>query len=135
MSKITIITYGALWDAAPAATLTVDLRGQLFNPFKDPAHRSKTALDSDVFNRVMNTPGARTLASGLGMAVLALANSGKDITLAVGCAGGRHRSVAIARAVFASLKSTHGDKFEIELVHRDVRKPVWSEELHGPAAS
>ena len=45
----------------------------------------------------------------------------KYITLAVGCTGGKHRSVAIAEELAKQLSGSYGE-FEIEAhaVHRDV---------------
>lgn len=123
--KIKIITFGYLWGAAPEATLTVDLRGRLVNPYKDTAMRELTGYDSVIYHRVMDTPGALTLADGLYAAVTALALSGKDVTLAVGCSGGRHRSVAVARAVAHRLRTQVGSPYEVELVDRDIPKGVF----------
>jgi UPF0042 nucleotide-binding protein len=127
MSKVTIITFGYLWADAPEAAITVDLRGQLFNPFKDPAHRERTGLEQDVYERVMSSDGAEMTADGLAFAVAGLTAGTKDITLAVGCAGGRHRSVSIGRKVTKILISLGLAGVAIELVHRDVDKPVWTE--------
>ena len=39
------------------------------------------------------------------------------LTIAVGCTGGRHRSVTVAEEIFAHLK---GLKREVTLTHRDI---------------
>ena len=41
------------------------------------------------------------------------------LTIAIGCTGGRHRSVAVARALAASLESAG---YTAALVHRDIAK-------------
>ena len=43
------------------------------------------------------------------------------LTLAVGCTGGRHRSVVAAEAVAAYLKK---NKYSVQIYHRDI--------MHGP---
>lgn len=49
------------------------------------------------------------------------AQEGKSyLTLAVGCTGGRHRSVAIAEAIAKSIRSQK--KFEVRVHHRDAAK-------------
>jgi len=118
--RIQVVTFGYLHGAAPEASITVDLRGRLYNPFKDPASRELTGLDKVIYDRVLSTDGAMCLTSGLEQVVRVLALSDKDVTLAVGCAGGRHRSVTIGRKVVEYL-----DDYEVTLVHRDVDKPVY----------
>jgi UPF0042 nucleotide-binding protein len=41
------------------------------------------------------------------------------LTIAVGCTGGRHRSVTIAGAIFDHFRKT---KDQIEIVHRDINQ-------------
>jgi UPF0042 nucleotide-binding protein len=41
------------------------------------------------------------------------------LTLAVGCTGGRHRSVVIARAISEHINAS---EFQIEMIHRDIRQ-------------
>ncbi len=42
------------------------------------------------------------------------------LTLAVGCTGGRHRSVAVARRIYEHLAARHG---AVRLLHRDLEPP------------
>jgi len=41
------------------------------------------------------------------------------LTIAVGCTGGRHRSVTIARAIFEHLKKSGK---QVEISHRDIEQ-------------
>jgi UPF0042 nucleotide-binding protein len=44
----------------------------------------------------------------------------KYLTLALGCTGGRHRSVALARHLFEHLQA---GPWTVELLHRDIHLP------------
>lgn len=77
--------------------LMVDLRRHFRDPHVDPALRQLTALDDAVRTAVRNTAGITDLVATLTGAVLAY-RSGPSahrhpVTVATGCAGGRHRSV------------------------------------------
>ena len=48
-------------------------------------------------------------------------NEGKNqLVIAIGCTGGKHRSVTVAKALYAHLKS-HGE-YGIRMDHRDIDK-------------
>jgi UPF0042 nucleotide-binding protein len=51
-----------------------------------------------------------------------LAEGKAHLVLAIGCTGGRHRSVAIAQHLAARYAS--GEEYLVEVVHRDVDRPV-----------
>lgn len=124
-TAVKITTFGYLWGPAPEATLTIDLRGQLVNPYKDASKRHLTALDPEVYRHVMNSRGALSLAHGLYVALVSLRHSGKPLHLAVGCAGGLHRSVSVGRRLEMLLSDHSVDIGAVELVHRDVAKGVF----------
>ncbi|MFI6513628.1 ATPase [Streptosporangium sp. NPDC050855] len=119
---VTVISFGYGHGPAPEAELTIDARRYLRNPHDDPAMRYLTGLDPAVHQHVMNTPGAQESVYGavdFALNVLA-ATVGQPVTIAVGCAGGRHRSVVLAREIAAELQN-YGD---VRLTHRDVERPV-----------
>ncbi|ATE53612.1 RapZ C-terminal domain-containing protein [Actinosynnema pretiosum] len=103
---ITVLSFGYLHGPAPEAELTIDTRRFL----RDPARvRSAGLLDSTGLNQVvrdmvMNTPGARDAATTAADFTAALVESGKPAVVAVGCAGGRHRSVALAEEIAKQLR-------------------------------
>lgn len=123
-------SFGYLHGPPPeGAVITVDVRDVLRDPFHDLAMRELTGFDAAVRERVMSTLGALTLVAALQAAVTALrptdAMTGQErcrlVRVAIGCAGGRHRSVALANELTARLVAAGiGAEFE----HRDIRLPV-----------
>jgi UPF0042 nucleotide-binding protein len=116
-----ITSFGYLHGAAPRADLTVDLRESYRDPHVDPALRELTAADPRVTAAVLATPGIPALVSAVTAAVRDLLGSGTLATAAIGCAGGRHRSAAVAARVAALLEA---DGIAVTTVHRDIAKPV-----------
>jgi len=93
--------------STPRADVLVDVREHLRDPHVDPAFRELTGHDTAVMERVLATPGASALIDALVAAAAALLTgarrTGRLVRVAIGCAGGRHRSVVIADAVAARL--------------------------------
>ncbi|CNF63221.1 glmZ(sRNA)-inactivating NTPase [Mycobacterium tuberculosis] len=124
MHEITITTFGYLHDAPPPAHITLDLREHFRDPHIDPALRYLTARDTAVHEAVRTTPGVLPLLDAAAHAVLAyLAGpSAGPVTVAVGCAGGRHRAATVGDLLATTLAETHG--LAVTLTHRDLDKPV-----------
>lgn len=121
---VTIISFGYRHSRElPAATITLDVRDRLRDPHVSPAMRQLTGLDQVVAEHVAATPGAARLVrhTALMVADLAAETTGDSIGLAIGCAGGRHRSVALAQLIRDELTFL-GVAARVE--HRDLRKPV-----------
>jgi RNase adaptor protein for sRNA GlmZ degradation len=120
---VTVTSFGYGHSNPPEADLTVDARRLLRNPHHDPAMRYLTGLDAPVRDHVLATPGARNLIANIAAAAAALlADTGaRQVTLAVGCVGGRHRSVVLAASIADALR---GAGLSIRLEHRDVHRPV-----------
>ncbi|WP_037802786.1 RapZ C-terminal domain-containing protein, partial [Streptomyces resistomycificus] len=59
MATVTVVSFGYLHDAPPAADLTVDLRHHFRDPHVSPELRYMTAKDREVRDAVMGTPGIR----------------------------------------------------------------------------
>jgi RNase adaptor protein for sRNA GlmZ degradation len=121
-----VTSFGYGHGAAPEADVELDVRTMLRNPHVDPAMRCRTGLDADVHDHVMNTPGARNLVSETTLHVINLLRDGFDresrlARVAVGCVGGRHRSVALAVEIAAALGRAG---VGADVVHRDVDKAV-----------
>lgn len=90
----------------------VDTRA-LRNPHGDPHLRSLTGLDESVQNFVRNTGG--DVYVGICKSMLMLARQGRNV--AVGCYGGRHRSVAMVEIV-AAILAIEGR--QVNVLHRDL---------------
>ncbi|MBL1086828.1 ATPase [Streptomyces actinomycinicus] len=142
-STITIISFGYLHGAPPAdAHLTIDLRQHFRDPHVSPELRYMTAHDAPVRVAVMNTPGIKQLLAATVAAVegFLAGPSGTSLTIADGCAGGRHRAATFALALEAVLTSDiasaaelgvedlaqqySGRGLAVRLVHRDLDKDV-----------
>ncbi|SES20773.1 UPF0042 nucleotide-binding protein [Actinokineospora terrae] len=125
---VRIVSFGYLHSTPPAADLVVDVRQLL----RDPARaRDGGLLDLDGLNplvrdAVMTTPGALHLADGVFTAAFHLHTlARKPVTVAFGCAGGRHRSVALAEHVAALLRTdpTSDTAIPVSVRHLHVHLP------------
>lgn len=102
--EVVVCSFGYLHGGPPAgAVVVVDVRVCLRDPHVDPGLRELTGHDPVVVAAVLATPGARGVidgVAGVAAAVLGAARrGGEPVRVAVGCAGGRHRSVVLAEAV------------------------------------
>lgn len=105
------------------ANLVFDVRF-LRNPHYDPDLRSLTGNDEAVANFILEDDGFQTFFDNLTRLVEPLipryAEEGKNyLTIAIGCTGGRHRSVFVAEKLNAWL---NGKAARIQLRHRDLDK-------------
>ena len=116
-----MISFGFKWGPPQVADLLLDARA-LPNPHWDEALRPRTGLDPEVAAYVFSEEAEpyyhalRETARRAAEAARAAGRSG--YTIAVGCTGGRHRSVAVVERLARDL----GERFEIEREHRDVEK-------------
>ena len=106
--NIQILAFGYKHGVPHEADLVIDVRF-LPNPFYITHLRDKDGRDQDVSDYVLERPEAkeflRRYTGLLDMLIPLYRKEGKSyLTLAVGCTGGRHRSVAVARALDEELK-------------------------------
>lgn len=116
--SVEVISFGYLHGDPPAAHLILDLRTHFRDPHFDPALRDMTAHDREIHDTVLNTPGIRALVEAT-VAMIRAYQAGPSptpLTVAVGCAGGRHRAAAFAMEVGARTSAT--------VTHRDLSQPV-----------
>lgn len=119
---VRLVSFGFKYGIPAHADLVLDLRF-LPNPhFVEPL-RPKTGLDAEVSTYVMDAPETQDLLRHLRPLLDYLlpqyAREGKAyLTLALGCTGGRHRSVAIAEELRRQLGAHH----EVVVSHRDAQR-------------
>jgi UPF0042 nucleotide-binding protein len=122
---VTFMTFGFKHGTPRDADLTFDVRF-LPNPHYEAELREQTGLDADVIHYVENSDGVgefyARLTPLLDYLLPAYEEEGKShLTVAIGCTGGRHRSVVVAEHLAREYQA-RGD-FMVEVVHRDVEKP------------
>ena len=103
--RLTIMSFGFKFGLPQEADLVLDVRC-LPNPFYVPGLKTKTGLDQEVVDFVMSHPEAQELLhryeAFLAYALPLYVKEGKSqLTIAVGCTGGKHRSITFARKIAA----------------------------------
>ena len=121
---VSVLSFGFKYGIPADADLVFDVRF-LPNPYYLDELRPKTGLDDRVYNYVMDCDAARKFASMLEEMVTFLIpnyiKEGKtNLVIAVGCTGGKHRSVTIARELYSRISGNN--KYGIRLEHRDIKK-------------
>ena len=121
--RIPCMSFGFKYGAPTEADMVFDVRC-LPNPFYIDELRDKTGLDSEVYDYVMEKPETKGFADRLfdmmDYLIPLYSDEGKSsLVIAIGCTGGKHRSVTLAEAL-ASHISESGLK--AATVHRDITK-------------
>ncbi|HVQ91934.1 MAG TPA: RNase adapter RapZ [Mycobacteriales bacterium] len=119
--RATVLSFGYKYGLPLDADLVVDVRF-LPNPHWIPELREHTGQEPEVRDYVLSQSGAGefldTYTSLLRLVGAGYRREGKRyLTLAVGCTGGKHRSVAIAEEL---AKRLAGDGVQTSVVHRDL---------------
>ncbi len=116
------------------ADLVFDVRF-LPNPFYIPGLGSHTGLDADVRDFVLNHPVTQEFLAKmkdlLSFLLPHYQEEGKHrLSIAIGCTGGAHRSVAISEALAAYLRETG---YSVSIEHRDLEleQAHWKEKPEG----
>ena len=107
--RATVVSFGFKYGIPVDADLVVDMRF-LPNPHWVPELRPHTGLDEDVRDYVIGHPDAKPFLDRyeelLRMLAEGYLREGKRyITVAVGCTGGKHRSVAMAEALAERMRA------------------------------
>ena len=121
---ITILSFGFKYGIPNDSDLVFDVRF-LPNPYYVDELRPLTGLDDRVFNYVMDCDIARAFADKLeDMIRFLIPNYIKEgktsLVIGIGCTGGKHRSVTIARELYSRLSKA--EDYGIRLEHRDAEK-------------
>lgn len=120
---VNVLSFGFKHGVPIDADLMFDVRF-LPNPFYIPEYRPLTGLDEEVYDYVMKWQDTDTFYDKLYDMIKYLIpqyiKEGKSqLTIAIGCTGGQHRSVALSRRLAKDL----ADKFtfSVNTTHRDAR--------------
>lgn len=121
-TRVTVLSFGYKYGLPMDADLVVDMRF-LPNPFWIPELRELPGTEPDVRNYVLSQEGAEEFLDRyhqlLRMISGGYRREGKRyLTVAVGCTGGKHRSVAIGEELAARLAAEDG--LTVKVVHRDL---------------
>jgi UPF0042 nucleotide-binding protein len=118
---LTVMSFGYKYGLPVDADLVVDCRF-LPNPHWVPELRPRTGQDPEVRDYVLGQPGATEFLDQYEALVRLVADGylreGKRyVLLAVGCTGGKHRSVAMSEQLVQRLS---GGAIEVQVQHRDL---------------
>jgi UPF0042 nucleotide-binding protein len=119
--QVTVVSFGFKYGIPVDADFVADMRF-LPNPFWVPELRPHTGRDPAVADYVMSQPGARPFLDRFVPLIVDVGegylHEGKRfMTVAVGCTGGKHRSVATSEEIAQRLRA-HG--LDAQATHRDL---------------
>ncbi|AKP68229.1 RNase adapter RapZ [Companilactobacillus ginsenosidimutans] len=128
---IEVMSFGFKYGLPIDADIVMDVRF-LRNPFYVPELKVQTGKDKDVYDYVMDSPETekfyQKLFDLMKFILPGYEKEGKtSLTVAIGCTGGQHRSVAIAERLGKDLK----DKYYVDITHRDMEKSQKKVIEHG----
>ena len=121
---ITVMSFGFKYGIPQDADLVFDVRF-LPNPYYITDLRPKTGNDQEVREYVMDNDKAREFLGKLTeMMDFLIPNyilEGKNqLVIAIGCTGGKHRSVTLANALYQFLEPK--ESYGVRIEHRDIGK-------------
>jgi UPF0042 nucleotide-binding protein len=121
--QTSVVSFGYKHGLPPDVDMVFDCRF-LPNPYWVEELRPMTGLDAPVREYVMNQPESQDFLDKvddlLASILPAFVREGKSyLTIAIGCTGGRHRSVTLAQAL-SDRMSVHGTT--VKVFHRDVER-------------
>jgi UPF0042 nucleotide-binding protein len=119
--KVTVVSFGFKYGIPVDADYVADMRF-LPNPHWVPELRPLSGRDEAVAAYVKERPGAREFLAQY-LTVLQTAATGyltegkRFMTVAVGCTGGKHRSVAMTEEIAARMRA---EGYDVRAAHRDL---------------
>lgn len=122
---ITVLSFGFKYGLPSDADLVFDVRF-LPNPYYIDELRPKSGNDPEVRDYVMSNDTAvqflEKLTDMIRFLIPNYVSEGKtQLVIAVGCTGGKHRSVTLANALYQELAEEEQD-YGIKIEHRDIEK-------------
>ncbi|CAB4832553.1 unannotated protein [freshwater metagenome] len=123
--RVNVLSFGYKYGMPVDADLVLDCRF-IPNPHWIPELRPLTGMSKEVSTHVLNSPGVNkfiddyvSLFSEMSQGYLR--EGKKYVTIAIGCTGGKHRSVAIAQEIARRINDFKGPiDLDAKAVHRDV---------------
>jgi UPF0042 nucleotide-binding protein len=120
--QVTIVSFGFKYGLPADADLVADMRF-LPNPFWIPELKSLTGLDPEVSEYVLGAEGAAEFVAGYAKALAPVLagyqrENKRHATIAIGCTGGKHRSVAVGEKLASLLRAEPG--VVVNVKHRDL---------------
>jgi UPF0042 nucleotide-binding protein len=123
--RINVLSFGYKYGIPVDADLVLDCRF-IPNPHWVAELRPKSGLDDAVYQHVLASDGVSDFVKAYVDVVERmipgyLREGKKYVTIAIGCTGGKHRSVSIAREIATQLNRAHEDyEVSAHATHRDV---------------
>jgi RNase adapter protein RapZ len=120
--QLTIVSFGYKYGLPADADLVADMRF-LPNPFWVPELKPLTGLDAEVSEYVLAAPGAADFIENYAKALATVLagyqrENKRHATIAIGCTGGKHRSVAVGERLATILRAEPG--VAVSIKHRDL---------------
>jgi len=120
--QVTIVSFGFKYGLPADADLVADMRF-LPNPFWIPELKSLNGLDAEVSAFVLGAEGATDFVESYARALRPVLagyqrENKRHATIAIGCTGGKHRSVAISERLATLLRAEPG--VAVSVKHRDL---------------
>jgi rhodanese/phosphatase family RapZ-like protein len=121
--QLRVVSFGyGHGEDLPAADHTADVRDWFKDPHVSPELRELTGRDQAVIDNVLETEGVVDYLDGLYRLANTLRNlQVRTVTIAIGCVGGRHRSVVIAQQL---ADMAEGAGWTVQVEHLHVDRPV-----------
>lgn len=120
---VEVVSFGFKYGAPIDADVMIDVRF-LPNPHYIEYLRPQTGLDAPVYDYVMKQPETQIFYQKfmdlINYCLPGYKKEGKSsVTIAIGCTGGKHRSVALAERIGKQLAN---DDYVVNVTHRDYKK-------------
>jgi UPF0042 nucleotide-binding protein len=121
-TRVTVLSFGYKYGLPSDADHVADCRF-LPNPYWIPELKALTGQDAEVRDYVLGLPGAGEFVAGYVAALRPVLDgygreNKRHATIALGCTGGKHRSVAIAEELGRRLAELPG--IAVSVKHRDL---------------
>ncbi|MFC6170015.1 RNase adapter RapZ [Loigolactobacillus jiayinensis] len=119
---VEVMSFGFKYGVPIDADIVMDVRF-LPNPYYVPEFKKLTGMNQAVYDYVMQQPATEDFyerfSSMLHLIMPGYEKEGKtSLTIAIGCTGGQHRSVAITERLGKDL----GQHYPVDVSHRDMNK-------------